>query len=109
MTLTSRAMLRALLIAGGALAALPAWAASAPTTTAGPGRITCRSATNCLLSIGTSAAMNYHINVAALPKPDQQRLVKQCTPKGKPCVASVDGTETGKGLTLKATAIKFYN
>jgi hypothetical protein len=38
---------------------------------------------------------------------DRQRLVKQCTAAAAPCVATVTGAETKRGI--KATAIKFHN
>jgi len=45
----------------------------------------------------------------ALPAEDQTRLSKQCTPKASPCVATVDGTEMGDPLKIKAAKIKWYN
>ena len=99
-----RAVLCALLLA----AAAPAWAADAPSTSAGPGRIVCKSATQCELGIGTPATMRYQIDASALPQSDKDRL-KQCTAKGKPCVATVDGTEMGDALKVKASKITFYN
>jgi hypothetical protein len=98
----------------GALAvatALAATAASAqgpsPTTTAGPGRIICRSAASCVLGVGIPPSIRYQIDASALPDADRQRLVKQCTAAAAPCVATVTGTETKSGI--KATAIKFHN
>ena len=109
MGLSGGAMLRVSLIAAGAMVSLPAWAANAPATSAGPGRIVCRSASKCELSIGTSAAMRYHIDIAALSKADKERLVQHCKPRQKACVATVDGTEMGDPLKVKAESIKFYN
>ncbi len=109
MTFSGRAMLRAGLLAGSVLVSLPAMAAQAPATSAGPGRIVCRSATKCELSIGTAAAMDYHVNIAALPKTARQRLAQHCKPGQKACVATVHGTEAGDPLSVKAESIKFYN
>jgi len=105
---SGRAMLRVAALAAGTMVSLPVWAANAPTS-AGPGRIVCTSAKNCVLSIGTAAAMRYHIDIAALPKADQQRLVQHCKPKQKACVATVDGTEMSDPLKVKAATIKFYD
>lgn len=106
---SGRAMLRVSLVAASVLISLPAGAANAPATSAGPGRIVCRSASKCELSIGTAAAMRYHIDIAALPKAAQQRLVRHCKPRQKACVATVDGTEMGDPLKVQAESIKFYN
>jgi hypothetical protein len=108
MTIPGHAMLRAMLFGAGLTLALPAWAADAPATSAGPGRIVCHSATSCTVSIGTAAAMHYHIDATALPKSDKDRL-KTCTAKAKPCVATVDGTEMNDPLKIKASKITFYN
>jgi hypothetical protein len=101
-------------LAGAAvLYASAAWALSPPTpqpvpTSAGPGRITCQSITKCVLGVGTPPSISYKIDASALPDADKDRLVKQCTAKAAPCVATVTGTEsTGGGV--KATTIKFYN
>lgn len=109
MSLPARAVLRATLVAASALISLPVRAASGPATTAGPGRIVCRSASQCELSIGTSSAMRYHIDIAALPKAEKERLVRRCKPRQKACVATVDGAEMGDPLKVKAESIKFYN
>lgn len=109
MTISGRAMLRVALVAAASVVALPAWAANGPATSAGPGRILCSSASKCELSIGTSSAMRYHIDIAALPQADKQRLVQHCKPRQKACVATVDGTEMGDPLKVKAEKIKFYN
>jgi hypothetical protein len=96
------------LIGAGMLCATAAWAQNAPaTTSAGPGRIICRSATSCDLGIGTPPSIRYRIDAAALPDADKGRLVKQCTAKAAPCVATVTGADTGSGI--KAATIKFYN
>lgn len=85
-----------------------AWAQAQPAATSvGPGRVFCRSATACELDIGTPASLKYRIDPSALPDADKVRLTKQCTPKGKPCVATVTGAETKAGV--KAASIKFYN
>ena len=76
-------------------------------TTAGPGRIICRSATNCELGVGIPPSIRYRIDIAGLPGADKDRLVKQCTANGAPCVATVTGAETKGGI--KAVGIKFYN
>ena len=109
MRFSGRAMLRVAALVAGTMVSLPAWAADAPATSAGPGRIVCKSAKTCELSIGTAAAMRYHIDIAALPKAEQQRLVQHCKPKQKACVATVDGTEMGDPLKVKAEKIKFYD
>lgn len=100
------------LMAGAALlaaCAVPAWAQSAaPTTTAGPGRIICKSAAACDLGLGVPAKMHYQIDPSALPEADRARL-KTCTAKGKPCVATVVGTEGSDPLKVKAGKITFYD
>jgi len=86
-----------------------AWAqtpAAAPTS-AGPGRITCSSATSCELGVGSPVSIRYKIDPSALPDADKTRLVKQCTAKATPCVATVDGTEAK--AVIKASKIKFFN
>lgn len=95
-------------IALAALSAAPAWAQGQPASSSiGPGRITCRSATACELDIGTPPSLRYRVDPTALAAPDKDRLTKQCTAKGTPCIATVNGTEN-KG-TVKAASIKFYN
>lgn len=99
------------LLAGVAILCGPAaWAQSPPTTSAGPGRITCRGVASCELTIGTPASMRYRIDTSGLADADKQRLTTACKPSGKPCVATVEGTEApgGKGI-VKAKTIKFYN
>ena len=81
-----------------------------PATSAGPGKIICKTATSCQLGIGDPAQIKYQINVDALPAPDKERLGKQCTSTGKtPCVATVNGTEMGDPLKVKAAKITWYN
>jgi hypothetical protein len=85
-----------------------AWAQAQPApTSAGPGRIICRAATTCELGIGTPPSIRYRVDASALPDSDKARLVKQCTPKAAPCVATVNGAETKAGI--RAASIKFYN
>ena len=92
----------------GDCAAATAWAQARPAATnVGPGRIICRTATSCELDIGTPVSLRYKIDPAALPAADKDRLTKQCTANGTPCVATVTGTETKAGV--KAASIKFYN
>jgi hypothetical protein len=92
-----------LALGGGA-----AWAQAQPATTdVGPGRIFCRSATACELDIGTPASLKYKIDPSALEAADKERLVKSCTVKAAPCIATVTGTDAKS--TIKATKIKFYN
>ncbi len=91
-----------------ALSASAAWAQSAPApTSAGPGRVICKSATSCTLGVGTPPSISYRIDASALPDADKDRLVKQCTAKATPCVATVTGADTG--TVIKAASIKFYN
>lgn len=92
-------------MAAGGAAAL----AQAPSATSsyGPGRIICRSSTSCELDIGAPASLKYRIDPAALATADKDRLTKQCTTKGTPCVATVTGAETKS--VVKAASIKFYN
>ena len=90
------------------LCGAPACAQGQPaSTSAGPGRIICRSATSCDLGVGTPPSIRYKIDASGLPDADKSRLVKQCTAKAAPCVATVTGTETKAGI--KAASIKFYN
>jgi hypothetical protein len=105
-----RFALRCGLVLGMAtLSGAGAWAqAPAPApTSAGPGRITCSSATKCQLGVGTPPSIRYTIDASALPDADKTRLTKQCTTKAPPCVATVEGTETN--TVIKASKIKFYN
>jgi hypothetical protein len=83
--------------------------AEAPTVASsyGPGRIICRSATSCELGIGTPASLRYRIDPSALAAGDKDRLTKQCTVKGTPCVATVTGVESRN--VVKAASIKFHN
>jgi hypothetical protein len=91
-----------------ALCGSAAWAQGQPaTTSAGPGRIICGAITSCDLGIGTPPSIRYKIDASALSDADKTRLVKQCTAKAAPCVATVDGSETKAGI--KAAKIKFYN
>lgn|SRR5215469_15739080 len=100
-----RIITSALLLALGSAAA---GAQTQPATTdVGPGRIFCRSATACELDIGTPASLKYKIDPSALEGADKDRLVKSCTVKGAPCIATVTGTDTK--TVIKATKIKFYN
>jgi hypothetical protein len=89
-------------------AAVPAWA-QAPTTSAGPGRIVCTSSGSCQLGIGTPAKMHYRIDISALSDADRGRLVKDCTAKSKPCVATVEGNEGKDPMQVKGTKITWYN
>jgi len=90
------------------LVSATAWAQSQPSTTSvGPGRITCRSATSCELDIGTPPSLRYKIDPSALAAADKDRLVKSCTAKGTPCIATVTGTDNK--TIVKAASIKFYN
>lgn len=93
-----------LLALGGGAAGAQAQSA---TTNVGPGRIFCRSATACELDIGTPASLKYKIDPSALEGADKERLVKSCTAKGTPCIATVTGTDANS--VIKATKIKFYN
>ncbi len=90
------------------LAALPAHAQETPTS-AGPGRITCKPASLCVLGIGDPAKIKYQIDITALPDADKGRLIKQCAPNGKtPCIATVQGS-TSDEIKVKAAKITFYN
>jgi hypothetical protein len=81
-----------------------------PTTSAGPGRITCKSAAVCVVGIGDPATIKYQVDTAALPEADKDRLSKQCKPNGKnPCVVTIVGTENGDPLKVKAAKITWYN
>jgi hypothetical protein len=81
-----------------------------PATSAGAGRITCKTATLCEVGIGTPVSLKFQVNVEALPDADKDRLRKQCRPNGKtPCIVTVQGTEMGDPMKLKATKITWYN
>jgi hypothetical protein len=82
---------------------------AAPATSAGPGRIVCKSAASCELGIGTPAKLRYQINASGLPAADKDRLTKSCTAKAAPCIATVEGTEMGDPIKIKATKITWYN
>jgi hypothetical protein len=87
---------------------VPAASAQTQTTTSvGPGRIICRGATSCELGIGTPASIRFKIDPTALEAADKDRLTKQCTAKGAPCIVTLTGAETATGI--KAASIKFYN
>ena len=91
-----------------ALSGSAAWAQGTPApASAGPGRIICKSAASCTLGVGTPPSISYRIDASALPAADKDRLVKQCTAKATPCVATVTGADTG--AVIKAASIKFYN
>jgi hypothetical protein len=97
-----------MLAGAAALCGTTAWAQAQPVqTSAGPGRITCTAITKCDLGIGTPPSIRYKIDASALPDADKTRLTKQCTAKAAPCIATVDGTDTG--AVIKAAKIKFYN
>jgi hypothetical protein len=82
----------------------------APSASAGPGRITCKTAAICQLGIGDPAKIKYRIDIEALPAEDKARLGKQCAPNGKtPCVVTVQGSEMGDALKVKAAKITWYN
>jgi hypothetical protein len=81
-----------------------------PATSAGPGRVICKTATLCQLGIGDPATIKYQINIQDLPAVDKDRLSKQCKPTGKtPCVATITGTEMNDPLKVKAAKITWYN
>ena len=117
MTRSTRARWFGMRVALATLGATPVWAQSQPTptpaptppapTSVGPGRIICHNASTCELGIGTPATLKYKIDPSALPAADKDRLTKQCTAKGTPCVVTVTGSETKTGV--KAASIKFYN
>ncbi|HEY2615781.1 MAG TPA: hypothetical protein VGI78_00435 [Acetobacteraceae bacterium] len=88
-------------------ATIPAASAQTQTTSVGPGRIICRSATSCELGIGTPASIKFKIDASALPTADKDHLTRQCTAKSTPCIVTLTGTETATGI--KAASIKFYN
>jgi hypothetical protein len=112
MTSSIRTRCLGVTLALAAWSAAPAWAqapaAGTPApTSVGPGRIICHNATACDLGIGSPVSLKYKIDPSALPAADKDRLTKQCTAKGTPCVATVTGTEGKAGV--KAASIKFYN
>jgi hypothetical protein len=81
-----------------------------PTTSAGPGRITCKAATTCEVGIGTPVKMKFQVNVEALPAADKDRLTKDCKRNGKtPCIVTVQGTEMGDPMKVKAAKITWFN
>jgi hypothetical protein len=81
-----------------------------PATTAGPGRIICKSAASCVLGIGTPPSLKFQIDTSALPDADKDRLGKGCKASGKtPCVVSVMGNEMGDPMKVRAASIKWYN
>jgi hypothetical protein len=81
-----------------------------PATSAGPGRITCKTATTCEVGIGTPATLRFLVNVEGLPSEDKDRLGKQCKPSGKAmCIVTVQGTEMGDPMKVRATKITWYN
>ena len=105
---STRARLFGLTLALATLSATSAWAQAQPASTSvGPGRVTCKSATSCELDIGTPASLKYRVDPAALTGADKDRLTQQCTAKAAPCIATVTGTEIKGGV--KAASIKFYN
>jgi len=96
------------------LLALPAPLSQAqpagPATTAGPGRIICKSAASCVLGIGTPATLKFQVDTSGLPGADKDRLGQQCKSSGKtPCVVTVQGNEMGDPMKVKAASIKWYN
>ncbi len=100
------AIAAAVLVAG--LTAMAQSQTTTPPTSAGPGRIICKSIKSCELDVGTPpTTLRYKIDASSLGDADKDRLVKQCTAKGTPCVATVTGPET-KGVVQAAT-IKFFN
>ncbi len=81
-----------------------------PTTSAGPGRIICKNAASCELGLGTPPKLKYTINATALSDADKERLTKTCSAAQKaPCIATVQGTEMGDAMKIKAAKITFYN
>jgi hypothetical protein len=99
---------RWVLIGVATLGAASAWAqGQREPTSAGPGRIICRSITICELGVGIPPSIRYAIDVSMVPDANKDRLVKQRTPNAAPFVATVTGTETEAGI--KAASIRFYN
>jgi len=95
----------ALLVAGTAIAQT-----GGAQTSAGPGRITCTSVKACTLGLGTPAKLRYQIDASGLSEADKTRLTKECTVRAKtPCVATVEGTEMGDPMKVKAAKITFHN
>ena len=90
--------------------AMPLAHAQQPAASAGPGRITCKTATMCEVGIGTPVKLKFQINVEALPAEDKDRLSKQCGSSGKTaCIVTVQGTEMGDPMKIKAAKITWYN
>ena len=110
--MTAFTLRMALMLGGACLLAAPALAhpKEGPATSAGPGRIICKSAAACELSLGTAVKLKYQINATALPDADKERLTKQCTAQQKaPCIATVDGNEMGDAVKIKAKKITWHN
>ena len=88
---------------------MPLAHAQQPAASAGPGRITCKTATMCEVGIGTPVKLKFQVNVEALSAEDKDRLSKQCKPSGKtPCIVTVQGTEMGDPMKIKAAKITWY-
>ena len=102
-----RVVRRSLALAGLAVLWSAISSAQQAPTSAGPGRIICRAATSCELGVGTPPSIRYKIDATGLPDADKDRLVKQCTAKAAPCIATVTGSEAKS--VIKAANIKFYN
>jgi hypothetical protein len=98
----------AALVCAGVLLAVPARAQGAPTTSEGPGRITCSAPAKCMLGIGTPPSMRFAIDGSGLPDADKARMAA-CTAKASPCIATVTGVEAATGMRMKASAIKWFN
>ena len=84
------------------------WAQTAGTS-AGPGRIVCDAKAACDLDIGTPPKLRYRVDASGLPETDKARLTKDCTAKGKPCIATVQGSEGKDPMQVKAAKITWYN
>lgn len=81
-----------------------------PATSAGPGRAIRTNATTCELGVGSPAKLKYRIDVTALPAGDNDRLSKQCGPKGEnPRIVTFDGNEMSDPVKIEAAKIKWYN
>ena len=92
------------------LLTVPALAHADPATSAGPGKLVCKTAAKCELGIGDPVQMRYQIDPSALPDADKTRIGDQCKPKAtKPCIVTIQGTENGDALKVKAASIKWYN
>ena len=93
------------------LLSAPAFALpTGPATSVGPGRIICKSAAACELRLGAPAKLKYRINATALSDADKARLIATCTAKAKtPCLVTVQGTEMGDAVKIKAAKITFHN